>query len=126
MDLKHPLDAALRERLKAAGPKQQEFGKAIGRSAGWVNKYMHGAGNATIDDVVRIVALLIGVEVQPLTAIERRLLKAWRKIHPDRQDDAVVVLENVSKGYRRPQSQGSDGPEVRTPQATERTARGKR
>lgn len=126
MDLKHPIDAALRDYLKAAQPKQKDFGRAIGRSAGWVNKYMHGVGNATIDDVVRIAALLIGIEVQPLTAIERRLLKAWRRIHPDRQEDAVVVLENVAKGYQRPQSRESDGPEVHMPPATTRTARGKR
>jgi len=126
MTLKHPLDAALREHLKAAKPKQKEFGRAIGRSGGWVNKYMHGAGNATIDDVVRIVALLIGIEVQPLTAIERRLLKAWRKVHPERQEDAVVVIENVAKSYRRQLSPESHAPAVRTPPAAKNTAHGTR
>lgn len=126
MELKTPLDDALREQIKAAQPKQADFAKAIGRSAGWLNKYMHGAGNATIDDVVRMIALLIGVETQPLTALERRLLKAWRRIHPDRQDDAVVVLENVAKGYRRPLSQESGAPAARTSPAAKSTARGTR
>lgn len=126
MELKHPLDAALRERIKAAQPKQADFAKAIGRSAGWLNKYIHGVGNATIDDVVRMVALLIGVETQPLTAMERRVLKAWRQIDPDRQEDAVVVLENVTKGYRRQPSPGSAAPVARTSPAAKHTARGTR
>lgn len=125
MELGHPLDAAVRARIKAARPNQADFAQKIGRSAGWLNKYMHGAGNATLDDVVRMLALLIGVEVQPLSAMERRLLKAWRLIPMDRQDDAVAVLETVARGYRRAQPQESNAPAVRTSQATGRRARGK-
>ena len=63
MELTHPLDAALRARLKVADVHQSQFAKAIGRSPSWLNKYMNGAGNATLDDVVRMVALLIGVDL---------------------------------------------------------------
>lgn len=126
MDLTHPLDVALRERIKAAKPNQADFAKSIGRSAGWLNKYIHGAGNATVDDVVRILALLIGVEAQPLTAMDRRLLKVWRRIALDHQEDAVAVLETVAKGYRRSPPQESTGPVVHTPRVTSHKARSKR
>lgn len=126
MELGHPLDAAVRARIKASRPNQAEFAQKIGRSAGWLNKYMHGVGNATLDDVVRMLALLIGVEVQPLSGMERRLLKAWRGIPVERQEDAVVVLENVAKGYRRARSQELSGPAARTQPATARTGRGTR
>ena len=126
MELQHPLDAALRERLKAAKPHQAEFSKAVGRSAGWLNKYMHGAGTATIDDAVRIVALLIGLETRPLSALELRLLKAFRWVAADRQEDAVAVFENIAKGYRTALPPGSVSPAARTPPGTLRKARGTR
>lgn len=125
MELGHPLDAAVRARLKAARPNQMDFARTIGRSAGWLNKYMHGAGNATLDDVIRMLALLIGVEAQPLSGIERRLLKAWRAIPVDRQEDAVAVLETVAKGYRRAQPQESNEPAVHTGTGKARRVHGK-
>lgn len=127
MALQHPIDSEIRARLKALKPNHAEFASAIGRSGGWLNKYIHGTGKATIDDVVRIAALLIGATAAtPLTAMERRLLKAWRQIPQDRREDAVSVLETVARGYRRSLSQGSDGPAVRTPSATTNRGRGKR
>lgn len=124
MDLRHPIDQEFRERLKKLGPNQAALAAAIGRSQSWLNKYMHGAGNATIDDLIRITATIIGVEAQPLTEMERRVLKAWRQVHEDRQEDAVMVLENVAKGYRRPLSQESNAPKVRTARQVKSTARG--
>lgn len=126
MGLEHPLDAALRARLRQAGLNQVDTARAIGRKQSWLNKYMHGAGNATVDDVVRLVALLIGVEAQQLTEPERRLLRAWRQIAMERRDDAVIVLENVAKGYRPPRSQESIGPAARKPAARGRKANGTR
>jgi transcriptional regulator with XRE-family HTH domain len=127
MELRHPFDEELRARLKAARPNQSDFGRAIGRSAGWVNKYMHGAGNATIDDAIRIAALLNGLEhASTLSESERRLLKAYRGIPDDRQEDAVVVFENVARGYRRVPPSESTAPTARTHPATARTKRGTR
>lgn len=125
MALEHPLDQGLRDKVKALQPNQAEFAKAIGRSQGWLNKYMNGVGNATIDDAVRIAALLVGVEAQPVGARERRLLKAWRQIPEERQDDAVAVLENVARGYRPGRRQGSGARVARTPAETKSTTRGK-
>ena len=123
MELSHPLDEAIRARIKAARPNQAEFAAKIGRSAGWLNKYMHGAGNATLDDVVRMLALLNGVEGPALSGTERRLLKAWRAIPLERQEDAIAVLENVARGYRRVPSQESAAPAARTQRQTKNPAR---
>jgi len=130
MELTHPLDAALRARLKHDPPTTQaEFAKSLGRSAGWLNKYMNGTGNATIDDVVRIVALLIGVETKPLTTDERKLLKAFRTFEAeDDRQDALAYLELRAKRLvaRRGPSKESSEPAARTPPATSRKAPGKR
>lgn len=126
MELSAPIDAALRARLKAAKPNQEQFGKAIGRSKGWVNKYMNGAGNATIDDAVRIAALLIGVETEPLSEWDRRALKVLRAAPKDRREDLVAVMETAARGYRRGQHPESNEPADGTPQATKSRARGTR
>lgn len=129
MELSHPLDAALRERLKTDTPDTQaKFAKAIGRSAGWLNKYMHGAGNATIDDVIRIVALLIGVETRPLSELERQLLKACQGFQDeaDLRDLIAYVEHRVKLAARRGGSTESSAPAAHTPPATIRRAPGKR
>jgi transcriptional regulator with XRE-family HTH domain len=127
MELRHPIDAEVRERLRKSEPNQIELAKRIGRSQGWVNKYMNGGGTATIDDLIRIAAAMIGVESSPLTGLERRLLKAFRGIQDAaRRDDAVLVFEGIAKGYRRAQPPGSAAPAAHTPPATSRKARGKR
>lgn len=125
MELRHPIDAEIRERLRKSEPNQIELSKRIGRSQGWLNKYMNGGGNATIDDLIRIAAAMIGFEAAPLTGLERRLLKAFRGVRPERHEDAVVVFENIAKGrLLRPQE--SDAPAAHTPPATSRKSRGKR
>jgi len=126
MAFSSPLDHSLRERLKAAKPNQAEFSRAIGRSAGWLNKYMHGAGTATIDDAVRIVALLIGVETSPLSELERRVVKALRAIPEERREDAAVVLESVAKTYRHARHPESAAPRPDTQRAIASRARGSR
>jgi transcriptional regulator with XRE-family HTH domain len=124
----HPIDAAVRAKLRELSPNQQALADVIGRSQGWLNKYMHGDGNATLDDIVRIAAAFVGVNVQPLTELERRLLKAFRAVRGERREDAVTVFENISKGklYRPEQPQESTEPTVHTPPATSRKGRGKR
>jgi transcriptional regulator with XRE-family HTH domain len=83
MDLSHPIDQAVRSKLRELAPNQVALASAIGRSQGWLNKYMQGDGTATIDDLVRIACAFIGVNVQPLSELERRLLKAFRGIPDD-------------------------------------------
>jgi len=74
----HPIDAALRERLRALKPNQKDLAKRIGRSQGWLNKFMNGAGKATLDDMIRLTAIVVlGVDNPPLTAAQRKFLSAW-------------------------------------------------
>jgi transcriptional regulator with XRE-family HTH domain len=103
MAAQHPIDSEIRERLRKLAPKQIELAQRLGRSQGWLNKYINGAGHATIDDVIRIGAILIGVEALRLTEKEQRLLRAWRRLTADRQQDVVELVE-VYAGRRRSRS----------------------
>jgi transcriptional regulator with XRE-family HTH domain len=88
----HPIDLAIRERVAALAIPQKDLAKAIGRSPGWVNKFLNGKGHATIDDLVRLLAYALGV--QGLSDMERRMLKAWRRLPPTAQADAVQWFED--------------------------------
>ena len=116
MAARHPIDTEIRERLRRYAPNQIDLGKRIGRSQGWVNKYLNGAGHATIDDVIRIAAMLIGADVPKLTENERRLLRGWRRLPADgqEQEDVLLYLEKVA-GRRRT---GSSARAERTRPAT--------
>lgn len=127
MAVGHPIDEEIRARLRAVAPNQADFAKAIGRSKGWLNKYMHGAGTATIDDVVRIAAMLIGATAAPaLTESERKLLRAWNQIPTESQADAVAFFEVYARRLRRAPPLQSTAPEEQTPRATKHRAHGKR
>lgn len=126
MELTTPLDSALRARLRKAKPHQTEFAQAIGRSPAWLNKYMHGTGHATLDDAVRILALLIGVDQPQITVLERRVLKALRSVPEERREDAAYVMEIAAKGYLHGRYPISVVQVNRTPAATNRRAREKR
>ena len=126
MELRHPIDEEIRERLRRLNPNQVEFAKRIGRSQGWLNKFMNGAGHATIDDVIRITAAVIGADAAPLTELERRLLRSFRGIpNQGRREDAVAVFEGIAKSYQREPLQESDAPAAHRPQATSRKGRSK-
>lgn len=104
MAAQHPIDTEIRERLRKLGklaPRQGELAKRLGRSQGWLNKYIHGAGHATIDDVIRIAAILIGVDAVPLTESEQRLLRAWRRLPVQRQEYVVEIVEASASRRRR-------------------------
>jgi len=122
MAASHPIDSEIRDRLRKLAPNQQEFAKQLGRSQGWLNKYINGAGHATIDDVIRIGALLIGADAPRLTDTERRLLRAWRRLPAEHQEDALAFFERAY-GRRRPRSGGRSG---RTPRAASGKAPGTR
>jgi plasmid maintenance system antidote protein VapI len=107
----HPLDAGLRARLRHdAALNQTELAKRIGRKPAWLNKYINGAGHATIDDVIRIVAVVNGLDAQ-LTAAEQRLVWVWRHLKAENQPYALDAVELV---YRR-QRKGAGGRLGRTP-----------
>jgi hypothetical protein len=108
----HPIDTEIRDRLRILAPRQIEIAQRIGRSQGWLNKYIHGAGHATIDDVIKIAAILTGVDAPRLTDDERRLLRLWRRLPGDQQQDVVDFLETLAR--RRGQSAGRLG---RSPRA---------
>jgi transcriptional regulator with XRE-family HTH domain len=127
MELRHPIDDEIRARLKALGPNQTAFAKLIGRQQSWLNKYMNGAGHATVDDVIRIAAALIGVAPAALTEPETRLLKAFRALaDDDRREDAIVWLSAVARKNRPQPHQESGAQQPHTPPAGARTKHGKR
>jgi transcriptional regulator with XRE-family HTH domain len=114
MAVQHPVDTEIRERLRKLAPRQVELAKRLGRSQGWVNKYINGAGHATIDDVIRIAAILIGVDAIQLTEAEHRLLRAWRRLPVQRQEDVIDLVEAYAK-RRRPRSTARAGGTARAP-----------
>jgi transcriptional regulator with XRE-family HTH domain len=133
MALGNSIDQGFRERLRVflgraagSGTNQSDAARLIGRDQSWLNRYVNGSGNASIDDVLRLAALLIGIEAQPLSDAERRALRALRELTPDRQDDAVSVLETAAKSYLREQRRESSAPAARMPPATSRKSPGKR
>jgi len=102
MGLKHPIDQSVRERVRAlVSTDQKDFADRIGRSQGWLNKWMHGSGKATIDDLVRIAALFVGREPQPITSLERRLWRIWRRVPEDDQLSTVELFEAHVRHLRR-------------------------
>ena len=120
--VQHPLDAALREHLRALAPRQVEIAQRIGRSQGWLNKYIHGAGHATIDDVIKIAAVLTGVDAPRLTDAERRVLRLWRRLSADQQQDVIDFLEllarrrrsqSIGRAARTPRAGSNKGPDTR-------------
>lgn len=126
MAIGHPIDAEVRARLRELKPNQKEFATAIGRSSGWLNKYMHGVGNATIDDVVRIAAMLIGATAAPgLTESETRLLVALKKIPAQSQMDAAEFFERYARSLPRAPRRESGAPVARTSKPTANKAHGK-
>jgi transcriptional regulator with XRE-family HTH domain len=89
---RHPIDAAIRERLRTLNLKQRDVAKAVGRTPAWVSKYLHGKGHATVDELIRIIAIALGVE--GMSDLERRLLKAWKRLPPASQTEAVEWFED--------------------------------
>src|SRR5262245_17803502 len=78
------LDPLFRARLRAMITNQKDIARRIGRTQTWLNKYINGAGKATIDDVVLLTALVVlGAEAPPpLTAEQRKLLRVWDALAP--------------------------------------------
>jgi len=115
----HPLDAALRKHLRALKPNQKELAKRIGRSQGWMNKYLNGVGKATLDDIIRLVAILVlRVESPPLTVEQRRLLRDWETLSPSARKHVKALVAAWSG--RRPEPRSK--PPARSEQKNHGTA----
>jgi hypothetical protein len=106
----NPLDEELRERLRkfvtasssaAARPRQIELAKRIGRNPAWLNKYVNGAGHATVDDVIRMIAIVIGIDGPRLTDEEQRVLRAWRRVPVEKKPDGLFFLRGLGRRPRR-------------------------
>jgi hypothetical protein len=107
----NPIDKDIRERLKklvtASGSAttarvlQIEIAKRIGRSPAWVNKYVNGVGHATVDDAIRILAIVIGIDAVRLTVDEHRALRAWRRVPVEKQEDGLFFLQGLRRRSRR-------------------------
>lgn len=126
MGPQNPIDKGLREYLRRTEINQAEFAPRIGRKQPWLNKYMHGGGKATIDDVIRIVAALIGTESKPMTKDEQQLVKSFRHLRTD--EDRADLLEYAQLRARRARhakSKESSAPAARTHQEIAHKARGK-
>lgn len=77
------LDELFRDRLKELIVDQKTVAKRIRRSQGWLNKYINGSGKATIDDVLRLVAIVVlGVGAPQLTREQRKLLRDFESLAP--------------------------------------------
>ncbi len=118
MSLKHPIDEEIRDRLRKLGPHQTTLAKRIGRSQGWLNKYMNGSGTATVDDVIRIAATFIDVVTPSLSEFDRRLLRALNQIPETSRLDALEFFEHHARLLRRGRSQRPAATTVHTPQET--------
>jgi hypothetical protein len=126
MELRHPIDEELRRWLKAHVPNHKQMSLAVGHSESWLHKYVNGAGHATIDDLVRLAGMLLGLNLPFLSVPEHRLLKAFADLEEDDRVDVLEYTDHRAKLARQVRSKESSEPEARTPQARVRRARGTR
>lgn len=135
------VDQRIRAKLREAGFSQSDLARALGRSQGWVNKYMNGVGTATIDDIIGIATFFhmtllqfIGADALPvrmsmpdLSDVERRLVRGFRRIADQKvQWQALDIVLGLSRPSRREASRRSSQRTTQTSVSKERTARGKR
>jgi transcriptional regulator with XRE-family HTH domain len=124
------IDARVRARLRAKKVNQSHLARFLRRSQGWLNKYLYGTGHATIDDIVGMAAYFgvslrqfIGETTLPagtdrhesVTAAERRLLRAWRRVPRDLQPAAFDLLELFARRTRRARALESTGSTASAP-----------
>lgn len=126
MELEHPIDAEIRAWLKRHVDNESELSLSSGHSSSWLHKYINGAGHATIDDLVRLAALLMGVNLPVLSETERKLLKSVQALEEPDQLDVLAYAEHRARLARRGQLKESSAPMAQTPPAKARTTRGKR
>jgi hypothetical protein len=120
MELLHPIDAEIRAWLKTHVDNHSELSLAIGRSDTWLHKYVNGSGKATIDDLVRIGGLLMGLNLPRLTETEQKVLKVLQSLKPQDQQDVMAYAEHRAKLARQQLSKEPSALEGHILPATER------
>lgn len=98
---RHPIDSELRTQLRQlfkdqGHGAQADVARRTGCNQSWLHKYANGAGHASVDDAIRIAAVLSGVTAAGLNPEEMQLLRAWRQLPDDGtvREDALHVFEN--------------------------------
>jgi plasmid maintenance system antidote protein VapI len=126
MARQHPIDKGVRDYLRNAGLNETEFARAIGWNQATFHRWINGEGHATIDDIVRMVAQVIGANPKPMTGLELRLVRALSKVPEEIQEDAVAVFERHEKMLRHSRAQQSTEPEAHNSPAKASRGREKR
>lgn len=126
MELEHPIDAQLRAWLKDHVPNHSQLSVAVGHSKSWLHKYVNGDGHATIDDLVRLAGLLMGLNLPVLTETELQLLKEVRGLEEPNQQDVLAYAKLRRRLVQPGASKESSAPKARKPPATTNKARGTR
>lgn len=122
----HPIDREIRAWLKIHAGNKSELSVKVGHSKSWLHKYTNGAGHATIDDLVRLAALLTGLNLPVLTEADRKLLKAIQGMNDSEKLDVVAYAEHRGRLAHRGRLKESSEPEERNHPLTTRKGRGKR
>lgn len=105
---------------------QVEAARRAGLKQPWLNRYINGEGEATIDEVVRLLAVVAGADLpDAIDEFANRLLQAWKQIPKERQEAAVKFFEFYAREQAE-QHQGLAQTTVRTPLAAKNKGRGKR
>lgn len=125
-DVQHPIDAEIRTWLKRHVDNESKLSVAVGRSPSWLHKYINGSGHATLDDLVRLAGLLLGLDLPALTETERKLLKASQALGESDQLDVLSYAEHRGRLARREPSKESSAPVADTRRVTTNKGRGKR
>ena len=115
-DAGQPIDAVVRERIKAllnsGAISESEFARRSGTKQPWLHRYVRGEGHASIDEVIRLSATYSGVQAMPLTESEAELVRLWRTLKTD--DDREDLLAYARMRVRLLRSKESSAPAVQT------------
>lgn len=120
----NPIDAEIRAWLGKHVENQSALSMAVGHSKSWLHKYVNGSGHATVDDLVRIAGLLMGLNLPALTETEQKALKAFRGLGEADQRDVIAYAEHRGKLSQRAPSPESSARVGRSPRGRAGKARG--
>jgi hypothetical protein len=122
----HPIDQEIRVWLRTHVENHRQLSMASGHSSSWLHKYINGQGHATIDDLIRLAGLLMGLNLPAIGALEQKLLKACAGMDESSLLDVVAYAEHRARLARRGPSRESSEPTVQNQPAKVNRARGKR
>jgi hypothetical protein len=126
MAVGHPIDAEIRAWLAEHVENESKLSLAVGHSKTWLHKYINGSGHATVDDLVRIAALLLGLNMPALNDSAQKMLKSFQALSADDQKDVIAYAEHRKRLALREASKESSEPVAQSPLVTTGKARGKR